>query len=92
MLGMAALSPSHTQDIGHQGCTTTVHGSPIINFHTLSIYFTIFIFSYMMALFIPEVPHMQSEFIPMQFVLYSRIPTLISPDNLVDRKGTLQIT
>jgi hypothetical protein len=31
MLGMAVLSPSHTQDIGHQDCTRTAHGSPIIN-------------------------------------------------------------
>jgi hypothetical protein len=31
-LGMVVLSPSHTQDIGHQGCTRTAHGSPIINF------------------------------------------------------------
>lgn len=31
MLGMVVLSPNHTQDIGHQGCTRTAHGSPIIN-------------------------------------------------------------
>lgn len=30
MLGMVVLSPSHTQDIGHQGCTRTAHGSPIL--------------------------------------------------------------
>jgi hypothetical protein len=31
MLGMAILSPSHTQDNGHQDCTRTAHGNPIIN-------------------------------------------------------------
>jgi len=30
MLGMVVLSPSHTQDIGHQGCTRTARGSPIL--------------------------------------------------------------